>query len=163
MKAVRSISRIRIQHSKRRGAATVELAMVLPLLLTLVLGVAEFSRAINSYNQMFAAVREGGRLAAMDFSEFVNNNQTANQKVERDIRAFLSASGLPGDDMTITITEPDSDVTFNLADSNNYLRNVRITASIPYSSISSLPMRFLGDTTLSASMVYRKGRVDLVQ
>ena len=65
--------------------------------------------------------------------------------------------------MTITITEPDSDVTFNLADSNNYLRNVRITASIPYSSISSLPMRFLGDTTLSASMVYRKGRVDLVQ
>ncbi len=163
MRVSRSTTDQHVQASDRRGAATVELAMVLPLLLSLVLGVAEFSRAINAYNQMFAAVREGGRLAAMDFSEFVTNNQTANQKVERDIRAFLSASGLPGNAMTITITEPDSQVTFDLQNPNNYLRNVRITASIPYSSISNLPAKFLGETTLSASMVYRKGRVDLVQ
>jgi Flp pilus assembly protein TadG len=50
---------------RERGAAAVEFALVMPLLLTLVLGIAEFGRAWNIQTTLSAAAREGVRVMAL--------------------------------------------------------------------------------------------------
>ncbi len=149
--------------ASRRGAAAVEFALVAPIFLVLVMGLAEYGKAINSYNTLYAAVREGGRLASMDFTSYVSGSQTANEKVIRDIRAILAASGFPPDEITITITEVDSTIEFDVSDPDNYLEMFRITASIPYEEISTVPVNYMSGQTLTASMVYRKGRVQVAE
>lgn len=49
----------------RRGQAVIELALVLPLLLTVVFGITEFGRAWMSMNVLTSAAREGVRLAVV--------------------------------------------------------------------------------------------------
>lgn len=51
-----------------RGAAAVEFALVMPVLLTLVLGIAEFGRAYNVQTTLSAAAREGVRTMALQNS-----------------------------------------------------------------------------------------------
>lgn len=48
-----------------RGAAAVEFALVVPLLLVLVLGIAEFGRAYNIESVLAGAAREGARTMAL--------------------------------------------------------------------------------------------------
>src|SRR5690349_3462569 len=106
----------------RRGTATVEFAVIAPVFLILVLGTWEMGTAVRASNNLTAAVREGGRLASMDFTGSLAPNQTANQKVEQDIRAFLNASGLPGSQATITITYAEGSnagTTFDLGNKDN--------------------------------------------
>ena len=47
------------------GAALVEFALVLPLLLTVVMGIVDFGRALFTLNNLTSAVREGARFAAV--------------------------------------------------------------------------------------------------
>ena len=49
----------------RRGQSMVEFALVMPILLLLVFGVTEFSRAWMTMNVLTAAAREGCRLAVV--------------------------------------------------------------------------------------------------
>jgi Flp pilus assembly protein TadG len=51
-----------------RGAAAVEFALVLPVLLILVLGIVEFGRAYNVQTTLSAAAREGVRAIALQGS-----------------------------------------------------------------------------------------------
>jgi Flp pilus assembly protein TadG len=48
-----------------RGAAAVEFAIVLPLLILLVFGIVEFAIAYNRQQGLHAAAREGARVAAL--------------------------------------------------------------------------------------------------
>ena len=48
-------------HIRQRGSAVVELAIVLPLLLLIFLGTAEFGRALFQYNTLTKTVRDGAR------------------------------------------------------------------------------------------------------
>ncbi|MCL4183857.1 MAG: pilus assembly protein [Burkholderiaceae bacterium] len=54
----------RFLRRRARGVAAVELALVLPLLLLLALGVIDFSRAIQFNNVLVHLTREGANLAA---------------------------------------------------------------------------------------------------
>ena len=49
-----------------RGAAAVEMALVLPLLLFLLMGIIDFGRAYSTQIQLSAAAREGVRLASLN-------------------------------------------------------------------------------------------------
>jgi Flp pilus assembly protein TadG len=152
----------RTAQQDRRGTATVEFALIAPLFLILVLGTWEMGTAVRASNNLTAAVREGGRLASMDFTGSLAPNQTANQKVAQDIRAFLNASGLPGAQAVITITHadgPNAGSTFNLADNNNYLALFRIRATIPFGAVSLFPNRIMSGSVLKAELVTRRGRV----
>lgn len=51
---------------RQRGLALVELAVALPLLLLLLLGVAEMGRALYQYNTLVKAVRDGARHLTSD-------------------------------------------------------------------------------------------------
>jgi len=57
---------LRLRHLRDdRGAAAVEFALVLPLLLLLVFGVMEFSRLYNVQISLSNAAREGARVMAI--------------------------------------------------------------------------------------------------
>jgi Flp pilus assembly protein TadG len=54
---------------KQRGAVAVEFALVLPIFLALVLGIAEFGRAFNIQVSLSEAAREASRYAAIHCAE----------------------------------------------------------------------------------------------
>jgi hypothetical protein len=94
----------------------------------------------------------------MDWRYIVSDDQTPNQKLEQDLRNFVTASGLPGADMTINLVFADganAGQVFDLSNQNNDLQMIRIEAVLPYSSVSLFPVRFLGGKSLKASVVMR--------
>lgn len=153
-------------RDSRRGTATVEFALTLPVFLTLIMGVTEVGSALDSTNLLSAGLREGGRLATMDWSTVVPSGTTINQKVIGDIKNFYTAAGLPGNEVVVTITSAEgSDVgqDFNLATASNQGRLFKISATLPYSKSSALPASFMKNKNLKSSLVFRAGRTTLVQ
>lgn len=67
---------------RERGAAAVEMALVLPILISLVFGIIDFSRIFNAEIQLSQAAREGARLAAIGAPTY-----TSTQAVDRALQA----------------------------------------------------------------------------
>jgi Flp pilus assembly protein TadG len=67
-----------------RGASAVEFAMIVPLLLALVLGIAEFGHAFSVQGTLSAAAREGARVMALQ------NDQTAARTAVRTAASTVS-------------------------------------------------------------------------
>ncbi len=63
--------------ARDRGAAAVEFALVLPLLLLIVFGIIDFGRALNAQITLTQAAREGARLAALGQPDVVSQTQAA--------------------------------------------------------------------------------------
>jgi Flp pilus assembly protein TadG len=78
-----------------RGATAVEFAMILPLLVVLVLGIAEFGRAFQVSGTLAAAAREGVRVMALQ------NDPAAARAAVRDAATSLTPAVT---DAQITIT-----------------------------------------------------------
>jgi Flp pilus assembly protein TadG len=60
-----------------RGAAAVEFALLLPLLMLLVFGIVDFGRALNAQITLTQAAREGARMAALGEPNVVGGTQAA--------------------------------------------------------------------------------------
>lgn len=58
------------------GAAAVEFALVLPILILLAIGIAEFGRLYNIQNSLSAAAREGVRIVALGNASTVTGGLT---------------------------------------------------------------------------------------
>lgn len=80
-----------------RGASAVEFAFILPLLVLLAVGIAEFGRAFQVQGTLSAAAREGVRTMALQ------NNQAAAKSMVESVASSLSP---PLTDAQISI--PDS-------------------------------------------------------
>lgn len=151
----------RIESSQHRhGAAVVEFAVMAPLFLMLVLGVVELGYALDASNTLYGVVREGGRLASQDFSKSLAPGQTANEKVIQDIKNMLTAAGIDGANVTVTIEHADSaGTTFDLQDPDNYLDYFRIRVAVAYENVSSLPGSYLAGRVMTADITFRLGHV----
>ena len=89
----------------RRGVATVELAVVLPVLVTLFLGMCEVGRALNATILLQNAAAVGGRLASI--------GQSTNAQVKQAVLTYLTVSGIPTTNAVVTVsdlTQPGTDV-----------------------------------------------------
>jgi Flp pilus assembly protein TadG len=76
----------------QRGTAMVEFALVLPILLFLALGIVDFGRAINYWNDVNQIAGEGARFAA------VNNNPGTNASpAVADFRQWLRGQADTGE------------------------------------------------------------------
>ena len=63
--------------ARDRGAAAVEFALLLPVLLLIVFGIIDFGRALNAQITLTQAAREGARLAALNQPDVVSRTQAA--------------------------------------------------------------------------------------
>jgi Flp pilus assembly protein TadG len=145
----------------RRGAAAVEFAVLLPLFLMLALGTWEMGSALTAGTKLAAAIREGGRLASMDYKDTLQPGQTINAKVVQDIKNFLTASGIPGSKVTVTITYaegPSAGQDFDLSNQANYLSMFTIKANVNYADISSFPVNYMKGQKVEAKLAFRLGR-----
>ena len=66
-------TRFRRLRADERGVTLVEMALVLPLFLTLVFGIIEFSYALAQHNEIRHVVREASRVASVDATADVEN------------------------------------------------------------------------------------------
>jgi Flp pilus assembly protein TadG len=73
----RSPHRRNARCPRDRGAAAVEFALVLPLLLLVVCGIVDFGRAYSAQVSLTQAAREGARLAALGQPNVVSRTQGA--------------------------------------------------------------------------------------
>lgn len=80
------------------GQGFVEFALVLPLLLFLILGMADFARAWQSYQVITDAAREGARTAVVD------NPTTTQSDVYAVVDSALVRSALDPTAATVTLT-----------------------------------------------------------
>ena len=133
----------------------------MPLFLMLALGTWEMGNALTVGTKLAAAIREGGRLASMDYKNTLQPGQTINQKVVQDIQSFLTASDIPGNKVTITITHtdgPSAGQNFDLSNQANYLQLFTIKAQVSYADVSTFPMNYMKGQKVEAKLAYRLGR-----
>lgn len=82
----------------RSGQALVEFALIVPLLLLIAVGVAEFGRAWNLQQVITGAAREGARTAV------VADPAISEDSVYATVRAALGRAGLDAATATISLT-----------------------------------------------------------
>ncbi|MGH7517789.1 MAG: TadE/TadG family type IV pilus assembly protein [Gemmatimonadales bacterium] len=119
-----------------RGQATVEFALILPVLLLLVLGIIEFGKAWNLAQVATDAVREGARRCV------IADPTITQAMVEIDIKNRMAQAGVP---TTVTTVQFEGD-----CESSD--QPVRITARVPYSWMF---FRLLDPITLTSSFTMR--------
>lgn len=153
-----------MNKKKREGAVAVEFALIAPVMLLLTLGLCEIGQALAGATKVASAVREGGRLASMDFSGKLKTGQTANEKISQDILNFLAVTGVRTQNAVIEITHAEGALEgteFDLAAEENYLSLFRIEVSVPYANVSASPVNLLGNRFLTAQIVFRRGRTPI--
>jgi Flp pilus assembly protein TadG len=134
------------QRSWRRrdaGASAVEMAIVLPLLAFLVMGVVDFGRALNAEIQLSQGAREGVRLAALA------GGNAAYDKAAVRARVILAAPA-PGFSGTPTIADADISLCTNTSPASAV---ASVTAKLAFRGILWTP----GGGTLQQTAVMRCG------
>lgn len=154
---VQAISRTRIDHNhqksrgsavrssaSRKGAATVELALCLPLIMTLTLGICEVGQALKVEAILSQAARAGCGTGTRP--------GCSNNDVRTDALAVLTANKIPTGSVTVTILVNDgaTDVITALANDK-----VSVTVAIPISKVNWTNTRryFGASASLSQTVV----------
>ena len=139
------------QSRQRRGAALVEMALVLPLFVTVVLGIVEFGRAMMVAQMCTNASREGARMAVLDAS--------TNSEVRDAVKEFMSASsGVDSSYVTVAINiepapgnpSPGGDLT--KAGPRDL---VRVRVSVPFDRVAYVSGEWLAGRNLTAETAMR--------
>jgi hypothetical protein len=110
------------RHSERseRGAALVEFALVLPLLLVLVFGIMEAGWLFSQLTETRNAAREGARLAVVDFGTASQvATETCNRAVLSSNGALVSISS--SGDVSDPIADPTASVSVHIDNSYSSL------------------------------------------
>lgn len=83
---------LRVSRRKRRGAAAVEAAICLPLLLLFLLGVWEVGRIAHVQQILSNAVHDGARIASQGT---LNGVPVTVASVQQAVRDYMTSAGLP--------------------------------------------------------------------
>jgi Flp pilus assembly protein TadG len=132
------------KHSARseRGAALVEMAMVLPLLIVLLFGIMETGWLFSQHVELRHSSREAARIAAVSSPDGNNGGFDATDIRDR----ICDTTGLSGDTLTeIALTSTGADIGDNAT--------VEITAD--YQSLTGLLDPIFGSITIDNSVDFR--------
>jgi TadE-like protein len=144
------MKRVTSRPGPRRGAAAVELALLLPFLLALLLGVWEVGRLIQINQVLSNAAREGARQAS--------TGEKTNDQVKLAVCQYLKNGGLndytASRDSVVTVTDlnsPGSD-----ARAATKLDRLRVTVSIPFADVQWIALHLIADngSRLNAEAVW---------
>jgi Flp pilus assembly protein TadG len=139
----------RNEAERRGGTACVEFALILPILLSLVLGILEIGRYIEVRQILMAAAREGARQAA--------SGMMTDAQVVTVVTGYVQAASLPTTNLTVTVedlTNPGTDVS-----QATTLDNLLVKAQLPYNKVQwSTTSFFLNSgTTIESNAVWPSG------
>lgn len=136
----------------RRGAALVEMALVLPIFCMVVFGIVEFGRAFMVGQLVTNAAREAVR-------QGVTGDYT-NAQITADVKAFLLQSAkIQGSDATVTITVTPA--AGNPPVAGNEVSNctskdlITVKVLVPFSKVSLIPASYLKTTNISGQAAMR--------
>ena len=130
-----------------RGAAMVEFAIVLPVLLLMVFGIVDFGRALYTLNNLTAAVREGARLASTQISPDPTTSgsmSAVSTAVTNYVVAFGGNAGAP------TVSETFSGTPPNMQSITVQITNYPFTPITPLANLIGL-----GTIQMSPSATFR--------
>lgn len=125
-------------HSKERregGAALVEFAIILPLVVLLLFGIVEASWAFSQANDARHGAREGARLAAVDWGDVT---AIGNEVCDR--------MDIGGSIVTVTLGPADA------SDPGNRGSEGRITVQVTYQSITGFLDGWLGGKQITSDI-----------
>ncbi|MBT4867478.1 MAG: pilus assembly protein [Planctomycetaceae bacterium] len=141
-----------VKNHRRRGAAIVELAIALPVLLAVVFGIIEFGRALSASQVMTSAARIGSRNAIL--------GNATNPRVELAVKKFCQSSlnVNPGDvfvSITVTPAIPGQNRGDDVANAEEG-DLCAITVEIPFDKLSYTTGQFLNGKNLVARCTMQK-------
>ncbi len=112
-------------QQRRSGAATVELAVVLPVLVGLFLGMCEVGRALNATIILQDAATFGGRLASV--------GESTNAQVKQSVLTYLTSSGVLTTNAVVTV----SDLTHSGTDVHDAptLDKLQVLVTLPFRDV----------------------------
>ena len=126
------------QRRKIRGAAAVELAVVLPVILTLLFGIIEFGWIFMVGQTLTSAAREGCRIAVLPGA--------VDADITEKVNGCMQSAGMQVQDYELSITHATP------ADPTEV-----VVVTIPYSKISLVGGYFgMGDRNLQGYAAMRK-------
>src|SRR5262249_62186798 len=124
------------RHSRRRGAAGVEFAFLLPPILTLLVGIWEVGRLVGVQQLLTSAAREGGRQAA--------GGQRSNAEVKDVVTEYLNVAGVPTANVNVDVTNITSGKDCKSAD---YLDKIEVTVTLPFQDVRWSVLSIVGSDT----------------
>ncbi len=137
--------------TRRLGAATVEMAIVLPIFFMVVMGIVEFGRAMMVGQLITNAARFGARESSVDGA--------TNATVTTAIKAFVSDSvGVSQADITVDIVvnpgagNPDPNDLLSAAQPKDICQ---VTVKVPYDKVGYIAGRYLSGTELKGQCIMR--------
>jgi Flp pilus assembly protein TadG len=144
--------------ARRRGAATVEFAVVVPILLLFILGIIEIGRLVMVAQVDTNAAREAARYA----SQGAANTST----IDTYTRNYLTSAGIngaaAGQDSAVTVTvEAQANGTWAATNDPSTLPSgtpIKVTVSSNFNQQSWLPTRFFvgNNTQVQGVAIMRK-------
>jgi len=120
---------------RRRGATTVEFAIIAPMFFMFVLGVVEFSRMMMLQHSMTNACREGCRTAILASTDDTTD-------VDASVRAYLNSTisdSIVSNTEKVRVTVPES--LASLAPGTD----LTVAIEIDYADVSWLPLKYFTD------------------
>jgi Flp pilus assembly protein TadG len=118
----------------RSGSVAAEFGLVVPLMITMMFGIMHFGLVFFSYSAMQSSARDVARQVA------VNTLSAASATTEAKARV----PGWMRDSMTVSLVQT--------APGNPSLNVIRMTASVPASKASPIPLLGISDYTLSTQV-----------
>jgi Flp pilus assembly protein TadG len=133
---------------KERGAELVEAAFVLPLLLTLLIGVFWAGRAYNIYETITRAAREGARVAVAPTCATCGNSFPASTAVQTAVNNVLTSANMntSGGGVNINIQQHQQ---LGLDPNNPVAQWTIVSVTYPYQF--TLPFSSLNMATINIS------------
>lgn len=131
---------------KSRGGTILEFALVLPVLISLMMGMMEIGRAFMVANALTTAAREGARAGVVAAGD--------NSKVQASVNTALTNQGLSLTNLVTTIKVDGTVANASTAASGSA---VSVSLSLPYDDVSWVGLgTYLGGKNLTAYAVMRR-------
>ena len=129
---------------RRKGAALVETAIVLPVALLLIIGILEFSRIIALRQLLQNAARDGGRYAVVRVVDSTTTDEQVIQHVQTYLAGFQNQFTSFDPSVNIQVFKADPNTGQNIgswkdAGFGEYIA-VRISGSVKMALMNEIPM-----------------------
>lgn len=151
IRPLRSSNSSSARQTNRRGAAVVEMAVILPVFMMVLLGIVEFGRAMMVTQIVSNAAREGARRAIL--------NGSTNATVSADIAEFVSSTcRVDTTSISVEITiqaGPDNPNPLDQLANANEGDLVTVRVRVPFQEVSYIRGNYLNGMEINGQATMR--------